>query len=244
MSMSERPVVVAKYEALMQGRDVHIAKKLVNVNRRQSAMQRKLKLGGVSKIQKSRKLAHYFWNYNTVESTMLFCANMILIAGLMFQSKGIKPHTLEMRALLYGTMTIIFASSFYFICVLMTEILTGLGCLDCLMNMKFKKKKKSPMVPSTNEFNDVVFQENAYAGRNMMKNNPLMGKETVEMAKEKDFAIENLQKEVANLKRKQQAQALKSYAGNSKRQGKKKNKKAFDLQGLAREGSDRQEINL
>ncbi len=34
----------------------------------------------------SRAAVSYFWNYNTVESVLLFCAVVINLSGVMFES--------------------------------------------------------------------------------------------------------------------------------------------------------------
>ena len=70
------------------------------------------------------------YNYNTIESTLLFCAILIVLSGLMFTSDAIKPDSNWERGLLLWTTVILLFSICFFFAVVGTEIAVGLGIWD------------------------------------------------------------------------------------------------------------------
>jgi hypothetical protein len=141
MSESEKALVNLKYEQAMAAKD----KMEVRVNKRGSMgrqgsqrMKAKVKLGHNQDemIKKKAIVANYFWNYNTVESTLLCSAVLVMLAGVMFQSDryaedGTKmAASADQEALGYITLFIIIISMIYFFAVLATEIAIGLGFGD------------------------------------------------------------------------------------------------------------------
>jgi len=70
------------------------------------------------------------YNYNTIESTLLFCAILIVLSGLMFTSDAIKPDSNWERGLLLWTTIVLLFSICFFFAVVGTEIAVGLGIWD------------------------------------------------------------------------------------------------------------------
>merc|ERR1719178_588000 len=89
--MSERPAVVAKYEAEQAGHDTgkYTAKSAAMTQ--QKRRQQKIRFGEKITRERAEASAEYFWNYNTVEAVLLFCAFLIVLMGLMFNSDGFQP---------------------------------------------------------------------------------------------------------------------------------------------------------
>jgi hypothetical protein len=144
MSESEKALVNLKYEQLMAAKD----KMEVRVHKRGSMgaskrhlMKQKVKLGHNQDemVKKKSVAAAYFWNYNTVESTLLCSAVLVMLAGVMFQSDRYADdgtltesasESADQQALGYITLTIIVTSMLYFFAVLFTEIAIGVGIGD------------------------------------------------------------------------------------------------------------------
>ena len=77
------------------------------------------------------------YNFNFMESTLLFCLCLVVLNGLMFQSDQIKPGSRWERGLAAWTFVIVMFSVVYFFGVLFTEIAVAMGYLD---SSKAKKK--------------------------------------------------------------------------------------------------------
>jgi hypothetical protein len=71
--------------------------------------------------------AAYFWNYNTVEATLLCCAVLVTLAGVMFQSDRLETQGASAQGLAYLTIFVVVSSILYFFSVLTSEILIGTG---------------------------------------------------------------------------------------------------------------------
>jgi hypothetical protein len=119
------------------------AKKLTSAKRFFSASNEKV-LALKAKHQKAAASKAFFWNYNTVEASLLFCAMLILLGGLMFQDQtAIIPGSKKEESLFWIIMLIVVGSIFYFFVVLMTEIGVGLGWKWCAFGTKQFIKKRS-----------------------------------------------------------------------------------------------------
>ena len=129
MSLSERQGVIERHEAAMG--DIVGVMKAAEEKRKRG--RKAFKFGSKETWEAGilRESAfNYFWNYNTVESTLLFSACLVLLNGLMFQSQKIVPGGKWERGLLIWTMFIIITSVLYFAAVLISEVVVGLGLLD------------------------------------------------------------------------------------------------------------------
>merc|ERR1711881_585 len=132
MSVSEMEKVALAYEAekaLMQEFEEEKVKKSnkgkrMRMGSRDSVAHRVL-LRRAEKRQQSALL--YFWNYNTMESTLLFSAVLVVLCGLMFQSEQIQKKGNWATGLFYLTLTIIVISVSYFFMIFTSEILIAFG---------------------------------------------------------------------------------------------------------------------
>jgi hypothetical protein len=222
MSMAERAMVVAKYEAEIAGLDTHVVTAKARAADKRKG-KKNIKFGDKSaRSAVAKQSADYLMNYNTVECVLLFCACMVLLCGLMFQSKQVTPGSSVLLTLTSCTLAIMVSSICYFFFVVFHEIVTGLG-------LKQKKKggadEKSDAKEEEEEEDDgaMVFADNAILAKNGTQN-PLAGPEAGKggaSAKELSDAMESiqqLQSEVKDLKKKLQANALQSYnSGSSKK---------------------------
>jgi hypothetical protein len=174
MSLSERAGVVKRYEdarsefmgvtgaeMAAMGSKAQGAKKVFKFN------ERKTWDSGVAKAAYS-----YFWNYNTVEASLLFSACLVLINGLMFQSRQIVPGGKWERGLLAWTVLVIVGTTLYFSAVLCSEIVVGLGWMQ--------KKTASKLLGHDTgeedegrqrEDSDIEFADTSFA--NGMASNPI-----------------------------------------------------------------------
>lgn len=239
MSMSERAVVLAQHEAELKGADVLVAK--VNAKKggggmggedRASARKRKMQVKASKKMawhvtdqrKAAAQAANYFWNYNSVEAVLLFCACIVLISGLMFSSDGLAPGTTARKSLTYLIMFIVIGSILYFSAVLGTELVIGLG----LWKPKEKpKNEEAEDDASKDTVEDDVIQFAAPAA------NPMHGEGRMSMmggdqsqlmlqTKQQQEAIEQQQAEIARLKKANRVAQLKGYNSSSTNLKKKK----------------------
>ena len=86
----------------------------------------------------------YFWNYNTMEATLLFSASMTVLCGLMFQSDQMKPNpdgsvNSWSEGLFWLTMTIILVSTLYFFVIFTSDIATAFGYSTSCQKKKLQK---------------------------------------------------------------------------------------------------------
>jgi hypothetical protein len=137
MSMSERLTVLMEHKRkALLGDKVHQAlAATIAVTRRQG------RRSGVSmsmdKAKDRRAVAvSFFWNYNTVESVLLFSAVLVNLAGVMFESGRFDTglYKEQQDFLTYAVIVVITLSIGYFIVVLVSEVYTMLTA-----NSKSKK---------------------------------------------------------------------------------------------------------
>jgi hypothetical protein len=109
----------------------------VDLNRKSSdkKMKKKVKAGAHRgsmmdvAAKKGDDISEAFYNYNSIESTLLFCLCLVTLSGLMFQSDQIKPGDRWEYGLSAWTFVIISLSITYFFAVFGTEVAVGLGFL-------------------------------------------------------------------------------------------------------------------
>jgi hypothetical protein len=129
MSMSERATVLMEHKRkALLGDKVHQAlAATIAVTRRQG------KRSGVStsmdKAKDRRTVAvSFFWNYNTVESVLLFSAVLVNLAGVMFESGRFDSglYNQQKQFLTWAVIIVITLSIGYFVVVLVSEVYTML----------------------------------------------------------------------------------------------------------------------
>merc|ERR1712100_21814 len=179
-------------------------------------------------------------NYNTVEAVLLFCAFLIVLMGLMFNSQGVEVGSAGETSVISFTLTVIGFSVLYFFIVLFSELVLGLDM--CKTVCQARSSKFAAKLTETDEERDQVsnvqddeieFSSNMLHKR--MSSNPVAEKAGQDAMRELGTAhetIEQLQSEVRELKKKMQAASLKGYTGNSSRkkvrgQSTRKMKKTF-----------------
>lgn len=231
MSMSERAGVIAKFEAESAGHDVSTYKSKARAQRRRG--REKIRFGEKITRQRAENTAEYFWNYNTVEAVLLFCAFLIVLMGLMFNSQGVAVGSAGETSVISFTLTVIGFSVLYFFIVLFSELVLGLDM--CKTVCQARSSKFAAKLTETDEERDQVsnvqddeieFSSNMLHKR--MSSNPVAEKAGQDAMRELGTAhetIEQLQSEVRELKKKMQAASLKGYTGSAS-SGRKKGRGA------------------
>lgn len=99
MSASQRKIVLAEHALKVDAghrTHLHISKNLQHVKKREkqykrtsTARRRQVRFNDVHKASKSKEMSlntEYLFDYNTVELALLFCAVLVSLAGVMFES--------------------------------------------------------------------------------------------------------------------------------------------------------------
>jgi hypothetical protein len=189
---------------------------------------------------KARGALEFLWNYNTVEATLLCCAVLILLFGLMFQDReSVAEGSKEETGLFIITLSVMLFSILYFATVAFSEIYIGLGhscsCVKRCMQHNDRFGRKNSSRSSEQDDIDKNLQDNV---NNPMANrrddqatNPMHAK----VAEQQEFQEETIkaqQEEIARLKKENQAKMLSSFGsskkGIKKKGGAKKQKKTFN----------------
>jgi len=225
MSMSERPSVVAKYEAEKAGQDVGTYKaKAEKATRRRG--QQKIRFGEKITRDRAEASAEYFWNYNTVEAVLLFCAFLIVLMGLMFNSDGLTRGSAGEESTTAFTLFVLSFSILYFCLVLGSELVIGLDACKtvCGKNAELLATKLGEGIDKEEERDgmerhgsEIEFSTNTLLGKRTSVN-PVAQKAGEDAMRELGTAhetIEQLQSEVRELKKKMQAASLKGYTGGN-----------------------------
>ena len=114
------------------------------------------------------------FNYNTIESTLLFCSVLVVLSGLMFQSETIKPGTKFELGLTLWTYLVVGFSVVFFVVVVGTEIFVGLGICDSGKARKLLGVDADKDSDSESDEDEVQFEHNAAASSE--KTNPMFKK--------------------------------------------------------------------
>ena len=128
MSMSERDEVLRAHKAAAEsGNQVHqrLAVKLAEVERLSKKKARRFSWSGAGMSASRYEAGTVFcFNYNTVESVLLFCAVLVNLAGVMFESNRFETDYFQLQKdiITIIVLLIIFASIAYFAVVLVTEV--------------------------------------------------------------------------------------------------------------------------
>jgi len=136
MSTAERESVLRHHKAKMESGDREEAQKHLELEERLKEIERRikrerrLKKQGAMALEKVSAAKQYFWDFNTVEQTLLACAILVCVAGIMFESPRFEERDdLEWQkdVLTYGVMIVIAFSIFYYLAIFISEALTALG---------------------------------------------------------------------------------------------------------------------
>eukprot|EP00937_MAST-01D_sp_MAST-1D-sp2_P001546 g1546.t1 len=129
------------------------------------------------------------YNYNSIESTLLFCAILIVLSALMFQSDAIKPGSKWESGLTLWTFVIVMFSIVFFVAVVGTEIVVGLGIWDAAKARKKLGLKNEDSDSDSDSDDDLHLTQNNMA-RHDSGENPMFrqahggGSNTVQTAAE------------------------------------------------------------
>jgi hypothetical protein len=226
MSMAERALVVAKYDAMLAGQDTHVITQKARAEQTQRKRGKaRLKFGERPTAAHAKESADYLMNYNTVEATLLFSACMVLLCGLMFQSKQVTEGSAVQGTLAACVLTIIAVTITYFFSVVGHEVATGLGCGHFLKKGgKAAADEKGDLSKKLAEDEDeddgtITFSDNAIM-KGTQQGNPLTAGDSGASSQELNEAldtIQQLQSEVLELKKKVQAMSLKSFSSSTKK---------------------------
>jgi hypothetical protein len=153
MSMSERTDVLDEHKYLVEkGNRKHQA-----LEATLAAIRRAGKRSGGASATMESQLARrtisavtFFWNYNTVESVLLFCAVLVNLAGVMFESGQLDQRGFEAQKafITWVVVLIIVLSIAYFFVVLISEIY-----LMCTANSKRNQEKAAAAAKKQSEIN-------------------------------------------------------------------------------------------
>lgn len=140
MSMSETDKILKEHKLLAEaGHPIHqrIRSTVDNI----VAQHKKYNRGGMARWTSGKKTtkvraSDYIFDYNTVESTLLFSAVLVTLAGIMFESGQLDSADYDVQRDLITLLVliVIFVSVMYFFAVFATEIYAVLGC--CSGNKK------------------------------------------------------------------------------------------------------------
>jgi hypothetical protein len=185
--------------------------------------------------QKAKGALEFLWNYNTVEATLLCCAVLIMLFGLMFQDQeSVTEGSNEETGLFIVTMSVMIFSIVYFSTVAFSEIYIGLGhecnCVKRLMQHnpgRGRLGRSGTSQTDSEEINHTLSDniDNPLAHRREdHQANPMHGAslDTVQMEAQEQ-TIKAQQEEIMRLKKENQAKMLSSF-GSSKANLKKKGK--------------------
>ena len=94
------------------------------IAKRKRVAARRFSWNGSSNGDRAAVVADYFWNYNTVEMVLLFCAVLVVLAGVMFESGQLDSEYYQGQrdTITYITLTVIFFSLLYFGVVFCSEV--------------------------------------------------------------------------------------------------------------------------
>ena len=95
-------------------------------------------------------VASFFWNYNTVEAVLLFCAVLVNLAGVMFQSGQLDQQGFEVQKgfVTWVIVLVIVISIVYFFIVLFSEIYLMVTVNSRKKKAADAKNSKKPVGPA------------------------------------------------------------------------------------------------
>ena len=126
MSMSEREEIIFQHKRQVElGNRTHamLASIISDVKRQGKKVVTRMDMEGKQALIRQRA-ANFFWNYNTVESVLLFCAVLVNLAGVMFESGqlDLPGYGAQKDFITYVILLVIVFSIVYFASVLVSEV--------------------------------------------------------------------------------------------------------------------------
>jgi len=238
MSMSERKTVLEEHARRLAEGDSQAS---AAINRQQSGRRHKnLRLGDTTTPtlrEQTMATANYFFNYNTVEAYLLTAAIIVALSGVMFESDrfGNDKYEGQKGALTAWVIFVITISIVYWLTVFGTEVALTIKP-DLWQKKATKEKKKGEendgfemkqgLNPLHHQSSAGGVDTDAVARANVSK-----AQAEAALGRHKNV-IDEQSKEILDLKKKVQAQALSSSSSRRLKQkasgkGGKKTKKAF-----------------
>ena len=119
----------------------------------------------------------YFFDYNTVESTLLGCAVIVCLSGVMFENERFKDRTdvlWEKEVMTWCVFAVIFGSIFYYSMVFVAEVLgyTPSWLVKCFASRKTRQAQSHAKGGKTEE---EVEMSNMAMNSNPMANHQMAG---------------------------------------------------------------------
>ncbi len=99
-------------------------------------------------VRTDKRNGRFLFNHNTVEATLIFCACMVCLSGIMFESTKDDGEDPGRQALAVMVIILIFASLGYFLFVFITEIMDS-TCPELVE--RFKKDTKKSLIELEHE---------------------------------------------------------------------------------------------
>jgi len=221
MSTSERPEIVREFKEDIERvlADIETARARTeygdrNMQKNKIKLNHNLSQKGISRkpVDVGQAAAYFFWNYNTVESVLLFCCVLVCLLGIMFESSYLNNTQFEVL----GTFTvfIISASLFYYFIVVWTEIIgtlfPGAGC-GWFVNGTVSEKEEEAEEEAGDQVKLDEFADFNMADISTQANPMAMGMDkldghrqmTVEEQADLKEEVERIQHEIAELKKKE-----------------------------------------
>lgn len=224
MSTSQRQIVVAEHSIKAEAGDAthrHIQKNIEHVRESQSRLKSERssrmkqsffgsKFENSSDQPDTKKSAttEYFFDYNTVELTLLFCAVLVCLSGVMFESDrfqavdagGSLRYAWQRDMVTYMVILIVLVSFIYLGIVMANEIT---GWTPKSLQKCFRQKNSALM----NAANTIQRQRDDHVEMNII-NPSLVGNSTVRASEREDFERKRAEQDAKLKQIEQQAVSL------------------------------------
>ena len=218
MSSAERALVIEDHEKKAQSNDefhkrvqpllknaVHLLHKKREAARRKLRKKKVEQLSGQivgsrapRKTQEAEELLHadakeYFWDYNTIEATLLACAIFVCLSGVMFESSyfsGRDDLLWQRDIIMYAVMIVLIYSMVYYLVVFTSEVL---GQSPAWLQKMFASKKKGGFVRGSKKHSSIDDAQMAYSATRLFDPNAKLKQE--QKLKETRLQLEEAQKQ-------------------------------------------------
>ena len=167
-------------------------------------------------VGRVESVANFLWDYNTVESTLLFCACLILMSGIMFESGQLEDTegtftNVSAQILSLLTLLIIISSFVYFAMVLMAEIAVSLNPALFKQISKWSRAiHRDSSIDDEDEFDDGDMMTHMTANPLNQRQAEAKAQTLLERTRQQDaiLALQNMQ--LRGLRRKKETQSRRS----------------------------------
>jgi hypothetical protein len=241
MSMSERKKVLEDHARRLAEGGAKKAEILLKAQQHGSRRHKNLRLGDTKTPtlrEQTRVAANYFFNYNTVEAYLLTALILVALSGVMYESDRFENDRFngQQHALTAWVLMVIVVSIGFWLTVFCTEV--ALTIKPDLWQKKLKRKEEHKDENDGFEMkqglNPLHHQSSAHGdgSEGIARANVAKAQAEAALGRHKNV-IDEQSKEILDLKKKVQAQALSSSSSrrlNKKKKdnsAKKKTKKAF-----------------